>query len=654
MNLKKKIIFSLAAITTLSSLYANETKTNLNEVTVVSAAGYEQDLITAPATITVITAEDLLGKSYMNVGDALQDVPGVTIEGGGSGTRGKGMGSSSISIRGMSSEYTLLLVDGKAQGNSGQVYYNGEGSGQEMGWLPPLSSIERIEIIKGPMSSLYGSQALGGVVNIITKKVLDEWSGNVTIDKTIQANTKSGDENQYKYFMTGPLIKDTLGIAFYGMYSQRDEDEIEYGYRENRIQNNNVKLNWHINDKNDLSLEYGYFTQEASGTVENIGTDTDKEVKKEVYSLIHDYNWNDKVTTKSFVQYEVMNNEFQNEGTEYLSTFFNSKTVLPFDTNNMTLGVEYKNEATDHGTRGLNLTNLERSSGSLFVEDEYFVSEDLSITAGARWNEDEKYGGELTPRIYGVYKLSTNFTLKSGISSGYLTPNLKQGDSGWVEGGFGGSTDGADIGNDDLTPEKSLSYELGIIYNNADNFNLSFTGYNTTYDDKIEKLTVCDTREGGTGDATCIYYDYDYVAIAQYQNVDEAELKGVEIAVSYAFDTVNLNANYTYSDSEITSGNGAGEPLNNYPKHQFNAGINANPIEDLKLWSKLKYKGKTLEDDNSVPAYTIVDLGLNYDISESLSVHSGIYNLFDKEITYEEYSKILDGRRYSFGMNIKF
>ena len=75
-----------------------------------------------------------------------------------------------------------------------------------------------LEIIKGPMSSLYGSQALGGVINIITKKVLDEWSGNVTIDKTIQANTKSGDENQYKYFITGPLIKDTLELKDFASF----------------------------------------------------------------------------------------------------------------------------------------------------------------------------------------------------------------------------------------------------------------------------------------------------------------------------------------------------------------------------------------------------------------------------------------------------
>lgn len=654
MNLKKSLL-SLAVIASLHSVYADETA-KMGEVTVVSAAGYEQNFIDAPATISVITAEDLIGKSYIDVADALQDVPGVTIEGGGSGSRGKGMGSSSISIRGMSSNYTLLLVDGKAQGNSGQVYYNGEGSGQEIGWLPSLSSIERIEIVKGPMSSLYGSQALGGVINIITKKVSNKWSGNVTIDKVIQSNSNSGNEDQYKYFITGPLIKDTLGISLYGMVTKRDEDNIEYGYRENTRENNNIKLDWIANNKNSLTFEYGYFTQEAKGTEDGIGTDTEKEVTKKVYGITHDYKWDDKISTKSYIQTEQMHNKFQNDGTEYTSTVINSKTVIPFQTNNMTLGIEYKEEETDHGTRGLNVTQLDRWNGSVFIEDEYSINNSLSITAGARWNEDEKYGGELTPRLYSVYKISPTITLKGGVSAGYVTPNLKQGDSNWVEGGFGGNTDGADIGSDDLKPEKSLSYEVGVIFDNQENFNLSLTTYKTDFKDKIQKSTICDRRAGSTtGDTSCVYYGYDYEAISQYENADKAELEGVEISTVYYFSNVTLKANYTYSKSEITQGNDKGEPLNNYPKHMFNTGIDWKPSADLKLWSKLKYKGETLEDgENEIPAYTFVDVGVNYDLSDNLSIHAGIYNLLDKQITYDEYNKILDGRRYGVGMNVRF
>lgn len=628
------------------------------ETIVVSATGFEQELIDAPATMSVITREELDGKAYYDITDALRDIPGVSVEGGGSGSGGRGMGGFSVSIRGMSSEYTLFLVDGKPQGSSGQVFYNGNGNSQETGWLPPLAAIERIEVIRGPMSSLYGSQALGGVINIITKKVMNEFSGTVSAQRVIQEDSKSGDSQLYNFYLTGPIIKDVLGFSLDGNFTQRDEDKIQYGYMENERKNINAKLNWIINPKNNLSLEYGFFTQQSEGSTDGIGRATDsREIEKNVYGLTHEYAWNDSTHTRTFVHREEMSNKFQNGGTEYIQTLANSKTVIPMANNTLTLGLEYKKEETDHGTRGKNIKNIDRWSGALFLEDEYAVSDDFTVTAGFRWNEDEKYGGEFTPRVYGVYRLADTLTLKGGISTGYVTPNLKQGDSAWVEGGFGARTDGADIGNDNLKPEKSINYEMGLIYDNHDNFNLSLTAYKTYFDDKIQKSTICDRRSTSTtGDSSCIYLGYDYEAIAQYNNADEAELKGFEASSRYDFSQfLSVNANYTFSDSEVTKGKGKGNPLNNYPKHMFNVGVDYQPLDQLKLWSKARYRGKTLEDGtNQVPAYVLADIGANYDISKNFAVNLGVYNMFDKEIGFEKYNKILDGRKYAIGLLYNF
>ncbi|MCE6982643.1 ligand-gated channel protein, partial [Pseudomonas frederiksbergensis] len=111
----------------------------------------------APASISAITREQIENKSYRDVTDALRDVPGVVVTGGAS--------SSDISIRGMASKYTLMLVDGKRQ-DSRATRPNSDGAGIEQGWMPPLEAIERIEVVRGPMSSLYGSDAMGGVINI--------------------------------------------------------------------------------------------------------------------------------------------------------------------------------------------------------------------------------------------------------------------------------------------------------------------------------------------------------------------------------------------------------------------------------------------------------------------------------------------------------
>src|SRR5690606_19701635 len=95
-------------------------------------------------------------------------------------------------------------------------YYNGFGGAAQVGWLPPMSAIERIEVIRGPMSSLYGSSALGGVINVITKKVSDRWSGGVSVDGTIQENSDASNSYQARYYLSGPLIKDRLGLMLYG------------------------------------------------------------------------------------------------------------------------------------------------------------------------------------------------------------------------------------------------------------------------------------------------------------------------------------------------------------------------------------------------------------------------------------------------------
>src|SRR5690606_29374463 len=138
--------------------------------TVVSASGFEQKVTEAPASISVISGEELQQKRYNNLAQALGDVEGIDI---GQGT-GK-TGGLNISIRGMDSKYSLILIDGRRQNAAGNVTPNGFGE-TSTSFMPPMSAIERIEVIRGPMSTLYGSDAMGGVINIITKKVASEWS----------------------------------------------------------------------------------------------------------------------------------------------------------------------------------------------------------------------------------------------------------------------------------------------------------------------------------------------------------------------------------------------------------------------------------------------------------------------------------------------
>lgn len=171
------------------------------ETMVVTASSVEQNLKDAPASISVITQEDLQRKPVQNLKDVLKEVPGVQLTNEGDNRKG-------VSIRGLDSSYTLILVDGKRVNSRNAVFRHND---FDLNWIP-VDSIERIEVVRGPMSSLYGSDALGGVVNIITKKIGQKWSGTVTVDTTIQEHRDRGDTYNGQFFTSGPLIDGVLGM----------------------------------------------------------------------------------------------------------------------------------------------------------------------------------------------------------------------------------------------------------------------------------------------------------------------------------------------------------------------------------------------------------------------------------------------------------
>src|SRR5690554_5790023 len=207
---------SRAVVGTLALLAASVALANQQSVrladTVVTAAGFEQKVTDAPASISVISQEDLRQNRYTNLAQALDGVEGVDIRQGTGKT-----GGLNISLRGMPSEYTLILIDGRRQNPAGNVTPNGFGE-TSTSFMPPMSAIERIEVIRGPMSTLYGSDAMGGVINIITKKVASEWSGSLGLDHTFQENTDFGATSNANIYASGPLIDDLLGLQVRGSF----------------------------------------------------------------------------------------------------------------------------------------------------------------------------------------------------------------------------------------------------------------------------------------------------------------------------------------------------------------------------------------------------------------------------------------------------
>ncbi|MGL6250104.1 MAG: TonB-dependent receptor plug domain-containing protein, partial [Billgrantia desiderata] len=186
---------------------------------VVTATGFEQSLRDAPASISVVTREELERRQFANIAEAIADIPGVDVRSGVGKT-----GGLNVSIRGMPSNYTLILIDGRRQNAAADITPNGFGE-TATSFMPPLSAIERIEVIRGPMSTLYGSDAMGGVINIITRRVANEWSGSVSAESTFQQHREEPNSQALSVFASGPLVEETLGLQLRGRVYNRGASE---------------------------------------------------------------------------------------------------------------------------------------------------------------------------------------------------------------------------------------------------------------------------------------------------------------------------------------------------------------------------------------------------------------------------------------------
>jgi len=192
------------------------TRAALPEV-VISASGFEQSRRDAPASITVISRQQLEQQRTSDLADVLRGVEGIDV----GGTSGK-TGGLNVSLRGMPAEYTLILVDGRRQNAAGNVTPNGFRE-TETSFLPPPSAIERVEIIRGPMATLYGSDAMGGVINIITRKTRSSWSGSLSTDATLQEESEFGNSFGATTWISGPVISERLTLDLRGSVFQRRE-----------------------------------------------------------------------------------------------------------------------------------------------------------------------------------------------------------------------------------------------------------------------------------------------------------------------------------------------------------------------------------------------------------------------------------------------
>lgn len=666
---KKPIFYALALLSV--PYMANAQDVTKLDTLVVTAAGFEQSIADAPASISVITREELEKKSYRDITDAVKNIPGVYVTGGGA--------MQDISIRGMSSAYTLYLVDGRPVSAGRAVNTNGSDGGKQIA-LPPISMIERVEVIRGPMSSLYGSEAMGGVINIITRKTTEQWGGNISTEYTKSFNDVNNDAQQVNLFAGGPLIADLLSAQVNASWQGTDESDFigggdsEASTPQGTRKKGGLKLTLTPDEANAISIGYDNATMDntttpgksiaLNGSNGQPNTGSTQAYQKDVYLLSHDGTYGD-LQLSSYLQHDISENVSERVGNTIKKeeiTLLNSQGTYFLGNHVLTLGGQYKYEDFTDETNGLlgNVPGAEaqvdRWLAAVYAEAEWALTEDLNVTTGLRYNDDQLFGGHLTPRVYANYHLTPELTFKGGVSTGYKQPGLAA-----ATEGFGRPTKkGAAliVGNSDLTPEKSLSYEAGFVYDSADyGLTSSLMLFRTEFKDKISESRYCDIA---TGD-DCEHGGKKYDFLSEQVNIGEAQMQGGELTLAYDItQDVSVSSSYTYTESEQKSGDFAGQPLNKTPKHMVNATIDWQAHDKLDLWVQGNYRGKTSDYlsrtsmSEGTPGYSLVDVGLVYQLNDSTDVKAGIYNVANKKVTNEEYGAVLDGRSVNLGLSVNF
>jgi outer membrane receptor for ferrienterochelin and colicins len=481
---------------------------------VVTASFIEQKVEDAPASITVIGREELNNRPVQDLADALVGAAGVHVGGVGLARRG-------ISIRGMSNEYTLTMIDGRRVSQTASVIGHSEA---DVGWMP-TEGIERIEVVRGPMSSLYGSDALGGVINIITRPATDEWRASLTSRGEWREDGRGGDVLQTGLYVSGPLVQDKLGVTAYGEFRDREPTvsptDPRLSEMEGReVTNGNLAFNWTPDDAQRISLNYGRGSEDRernalTGRTYYVSTDL---IDREQYALSHTGRWHWGETSVRAYGTRLEKTNRRSSGTPVRpqrleDRTYDARTTLNLgESNRLSLGGEWREEElfdTSMSREGYDSVRYR----AVFVQDELEVQRWL-LVLGTRYDDHDIFGGYNSPRAYAVYHATDHLIFKGGVGRGFKAPNLKV-----LSPEYSVTTSSFVVyGNPDLKPEFNTSYELGTHYR-ADRWSLQATLFQNDVKDLIQSFCAADCNA---------------LRVLNYENVAEARIRGVEIASSFA------------------------------------------------------------------------------------------------------------------------
>lgn len=554
---------------------------------VVTATRTPVEAFKAKANMSVITKEQLEDKNYPDLYTALRDVPGVQTNSYGQAGY---FTSNGLFING--SKKVVVLIDGIRANQGSEIFSTGT--------ITNMNNIERIEVLKGSASALYGADAQGGVVNIITKK--------------------AGTGNSKAYFHTGNYGKqgygadinakvDRLGIhvgankAKEGNFKSAKSEKI---YSDGQTNNFTVGLNYELKENSNIAFNYDNFNNHFSYLSPGLSYGGEGKYDSVNARLV----WNQEFDEDTHNVLSIGHNRKAYVPTWGPSTFRSLLVQEQFSkkagANLITAGIDHEStKVIDQPSYNAKYIGAEIKTTAFFLQDQISITDKLDLTAGIRFTDPNAYDSVWTPSINLGYDFNDNTNMYVAWSKFFNTPSISQ----LYDGRYG---------NANLKAENGKNFEVGVNHKFADDFTASAHYFYRTTTDALA---------------------FDYGTEKYYNKSDKVRAKGFDVQMRKAFgEHFAANVGYTYVNMPKT-GPGVTEAANNYgfvPRSAWNIGGDYTN-KDLKVGmigrGIIKRPGQAVSGPiKSFPcdSYWVWDMNVSYKVKKNLKLYANVYNVFDQ------------------------
>ena len=582
---------------------------------IVTATKTEHMLGDVPASVSVITKEEIKAANIESAADALRWVTGVRLK-----RSSWQPNKTTVSLLGLPSEYALVLINGQRVFGGG----TGRGTSQSVDLEQyPAEMIERIEVVKGPASCLYGSEAVSGVINIITKSSPKKPS--------FFASTSYGTHDTRIYKASHGLTVDKFG--YFLSYTRRESDGMDPKTDEFDADNVYANLSYDFTSSLKLTLQPSFYQQddivnEQQSETRSLNTildwKPDELSKLSIRISGHDFDreWTSKAGMGKPAQKHEEENDKREAELNYSRPFFNINLI--------TLGYQYFKEEYKYYL----IDDKEQTMNSGFIQDEIDL-DPFIITLGARMDHYDRWGTNFYPKAGLVYRASNDLKFKASIGKAFKAPTFGElyyneffmGGISWIRG------------NSDLDPEEAIGYQAGAEYRYK-NLLMQCSLFRNDIKDMIKNYTIQENYKMGK-------------PLWTYHNIEEAYTQGVEFNMVIDFtERLKGKMGYTFVDSEDET---TGKDLTYTPEHDVIVELNYKESRYLPhINLRGEYVGKRYqnsENTEELGEYFLAHVKLSKTFYKHFKGFLSIENIFNTK--YDEESE-MPGAEFLGGVSVNF